>query len=88
MDERLTELIARLVDSSPYIAAPIILTILWRKEILAFLFKLRPEDEIGRTIETMATKQDRMIEKLDEILKNSAEMAKAVAVVSALVNKL
>jgi hypothetical protein len=66
----------------------VVLTVLWRNEIAAFFIKLLPADDIAKTLGLMASKQDRMIELLEDVIDNSHNNGTSLAVLTALVQKL
>jgi hypothetical protein len=88
MESQLPALLDKIVDSSPWIGGVVILTILWRKEILAFFMKLRPEDDLVKSLGTIANKQDRVIELLEVVATNSQNNGTTLAVLTALVQRL
>ena len=87
MEDQATALFGKLIDSSPWIGGCVILTILLRKEILAFFLKLRPDDDIGKVLSGMSTKQDRMIELLEIVVTNGYNNSTSLAVLKALVQQ-
>ena len=87
MEDQANTLLVKLIDSSPWIGGFVVLTIFLRKEILAFFFKIRPDDEIGKVLGGMSTKQDRIVELLEIVTANSYNNSTSRAVLTALVQQ-
>ena len=88
MESQLLTLLDKVINSSPWIGGIAVLTILWRKEILAFFMKHRPEDDLVKSLGTITNKQDRVIELLEVMATNSQNNGTTLAVLTALVQRL
>lgn len=88
MESQLPALLDKIIDSSPWIGGVVVLTILWRKEILDFFMKHRPEDDLVKSLGAIDNKQDRVIELLEVMTTNSQNNGTTLAVLTALVQRL